>query len=135
VPDAARLLDLSHKKPWGVVAIEFGRYADEFRGVFVGRWAALSLRAREGRNIWINSCASCHAGPGSTFGGVKSGQPFAALEAVAAGNQEFLKGYVRNPQALNPSAKMEAHPHYSDAQLNALVAFILAERPKAASAN
>jgi len=131
VPDAANLLDLSHKKPWGVVAIETRRFSEAFQGVYVGRWATLSRRASEGRDIWINSCASCHPGPNSTFGGVKSGQPFAVLEALAAGNPAFVKGYVRDPKSLNPNAKMEPHAYYSDAQLNALIAFILAEGPYA----
>jgi mono/diheme cytochrome c family protein len=127
VPEAARLLDLAHKKPWGVVGIEVGRFSDAFKDIYTGKWGTLSTRAAEGREIWINSCASCHQGPGSTFGGSKSGQPFALLEAVAAGNPAFLKTYVRNPVSLNPAAKMEPHPYYSDPQLDAIIAFILAE--------
>ena len=134
VPDAARLLDLGHKKPWGVVAIDLETYSDAFHDAFSGRWAALSSHADHGREIWINSCARCHPGPGSTFGGTKSGQPFAVLQAVAVGDPHLLMTYVRNPTSINPNAKMEPHPHYSDDQLKDLIAFILADpAPKGAA--
>ena len=35
--------------------------------------------------------------------------------------------FVRDPQKTMPGAKMEAHPHYTDTQLEALMAFITAE--------
>jgi cytochrome c2 len=129
VPAVADFLDVNHKKPWGVVALTMARAADAFHDAYAGRWQQLSPRAAAGREIWINSCASCHAGPGTTFGGTKSGQPFAVLAAVAQANPDFFRGYVRHPQALVPGAKMEAHPLYTDAQLAALIAFITAEAP------
>lgn len=129
-PGVASLLDPGHKKPWGVSAIELARFADRFHGAFAGKWAALSDRAAEGREIWINSCASCHAGPGGIFGGSKSGQPFSVLAAIAGYDPALFRRYVRAPKSENPSAKMEPHPHYTDAQLDALLAFITAEPAK-----
>jgi hypothetical protein len=58
-----------------------------------------------------------------------------ALEAIAAGNAGFLKEYVRNQKSLKPSAKIEAHPHYSETQLDALRVFILAEGSSSGAAH
>jgi len=129
-PPVARLLDPGHKKPWGVTSIEFARLGDIFHDTYTGRWANLSARASAGREIWINSCASCHPGPGAALGGTKSGQPFRVLEVLARYDADFFKTYVRRPKSVNPMAQMEAHPHYSDAQLDELVAFVSAEQTK-----
>ena len=130
VPAVATLLDAGHKKPWGVTTLELANFAERDRDSFSGRWAALSARAAAGREIWINSCASCHRGPVSTFGGTKSDRPFEVLAAHAAYNRDYFKKYVRAPTSLIAGAKMEAHPHYTDAQLDALIAFITAESGK-----
>jgi hypothetical protein len=37
---------------------------------------------------------------------------------------------VRSPKQVNPNATMEAHPHYTDVQLEALIAFITADGKK-----
>ncbi len=126
-PAVAQLLDPGHKKPWGVTALEVANFDERYRGSFSGRWAALSARAVAGREIWINSCASCHRGPAGTFGGTKSDRPFEVLAAIAGYSPDYFKKYVHNPQAVMAGAKMEPHPHYTDAQLDALIAFIVAE--------
>jgi cytochrome c2 len=130
VPGADEMLDASHKKPWGVVAIEIASFAERFHDSFSGRWDALSPRAQAGRNVWINSCASCHPGPGGTFGGSKSAQAFPVLQAVATLRPDFFESYVRHPRALVPNASMPGHPRYSDTQLAALIAFVTAEQEK-----
>ena len=130
VPAVATLLDAGHKKPWGTAKIEVANFAERYHDAFNGRWAQLSARAQAGREIWINSCASCHRGPGSTFGGTKSDRPFEVLAAHAGYSAEYFKKYVREPKSVMPGAKMEAHPHYSDGQLAEIIAFIVAE-PKA----
>jgi hypothetical protein len=128
-PAVATLLDANHKRPWGVVTLELARYGERFHDAYDGAWARLSSRGAAGREIWINSCASCHAGPGRTFGGEKSGQAFPALAALAKAQPDFFRAYVRHPQAMLPAAKMEGHPRYTDSQLDALIAFITAEPP------
>jgi hypothetical protein len=130
VPAVAQLLDAPHKKPWGVSKIELASYAERFHGAYDGLWSTLSPGAVAGREIWINSCACCHVGPGQIFGGAKSEQPFPIVAAIACCNQPFFKLYVRSPKQVNPAATMEAHPHYTDAQLDALIAFITADGRK-----
>lgn len=127
VPAVAALLDAGHKRPWAVSTIEVANFAERELDAYTGKWAQLSSAAQAGRDIWINSCASCHRGPGAMFGGTKSDRPFQVLAAHAGFNREYFKKYVRNPQAMMAGAKMEAHPHYTDEQLNDLIAFITAD--------
>ena len=104
-------------------------YAARFAAIESGAWAQLSARAVRGRQIWLNSCLSCHAGPGDIPGGTKSGRRFEVLAALASCNKEYFMHYVRAPRELMPEAKMEAHPHYTADQFAALMAFITAEPP------
>lgn len=128
VPAVAQLLDAGHKRPWGVTTLEIARYETSFAGFFTAASAALPASAREGREIWINSCASCHHGPAGTFGGTKSERPFAVLAAHAEHNAAYFRRYIRDPKGFVATAKMEAHPHYTDAQLDALIAFLTTGR-------
>ncbi len=128
VPGADGILDASHKKPWGVVRIEIGSLAERFRDFYSGPWAALSPRARAGRLIWINSCASCHRGPGGTFGGSKSRQSFLALQSLAVLHPGVFTAYIHNPRAVVPDATMPAHGHYTGEQLADIVAFVTADQ-------
>lgn len=127
VPAAASYRDIGHKKPWGVTAIQVASYGAAFKGVTTGKWASLSPSAISGRDIWVNSCASCHPGPAGTFGGTKSGMPFPVIAAFAGSDRVFFMKYVRDPKSLVPSAKMEPHPHYTDLELSDLIAFITAD--------
>ena len=127
VPEVAQLLDAGHKRPWGVSTIEISRYDSSFAGFDTGRWSNLSTRAAAGRELWIHSCASCHAGAPATFGGTKSDRAFEVIAAHALHNPAYFKLYVREPKSFVATAKMEAHPHYSNSQLDALIAFLCAE--------
>jgi cytochrome c2 len=124
VPDVAGFLDIEHKKPWGVTTLEAASFADRYKGAFSGKWAALPEGAKRGRDIWINSCASCHAGPAGTFSGTKAQRPFQVIAAYAGYDRIFFMRYVRDPKSLVASAKMEPHPDYTDAELSDLIAFI-----------
>lgn len=129
-PGAPALLDPGHKRPWGVNAIEIVNYADRFALLHEGPLASPSALASEGREIWINSCFSCHDIPQSKLGGTKAVRTIQILATHAAYNADYFKTYVRTPTKLNPLAKMEAHPHYSDADLDALIAFLKLTLPQ-----
>ncbi len=126
VPAAAKYRDIEHKKPWGVATLEIATYAERFKPVYSGRWASLSPSAVDGREIWINSCASCHEGPSGIFGGTKAARPFQVIAAYAGYDRAFFVKYVRDPKSLVPCAKMEPHPRYTNAELGGLIAFITA---------
>jgi cytochrome c2 len=126
VPEVANFPDLEHKKPWGVTVLEVASFSDRYKGAYTGKWASLSTNAQKGRDIWINSCASCHQGPGGIFGGTKAGRPFEVIAAYAGYNRAYFMKYVRDPKSLVPSASMEPHPHYTDVELADLIEFITA---------
>ncbi|HEY1848067.1 MAG TPA: cytochrome c [Opitutaceae bacterium] len=126
VPAVAAFRDVEHKKPWGVASLEVATYSRSYQPIYTGRWESLPPAAADGREIWINSCASCHAGPGGTFGGTKANRPFEVIQAYAAYDRSFFVRYVRDPKSLVASAEMEAHPHYTDAELSDLVGFLTA---------
>ncbi|WP_324726113.1 c-type cytochrome [Actomonas aquatica] len=127
VPGTRAILDVGHKRPWGVDKIKFVNEDEALAPAFAGEWSDVSELAAAGRTIWVNSCSSCHPGPGGLVGGNKSQRPFPVLQAHAKYNTDYFRKYVRDPKSLVPSATMEPHPHYTDAQLDALVAFISAE--------
>jgi hypothetical protein len=118
--------DIGHKRPWGIVSVRLSSMQESFGAFFRGRWAAPGPAAAAGREIWINSCASCHPGPPGATGGTKSGRPIEIVQAIAGANRSFFMQYVRQPTSLDPAAKMEAHPWYSDAELDQLIAFLTA---------
>lgn len=118
-PGVSRVRDIRHKEPWGVTGLRFVRLDEAF--------AALPRTPALGRELWINCCASCHAGPSpGTPGGAKAGPAagFAALQALARSDPVYFRRYVRQPTALVPGARMEANPDYGEADLDALTAFL-----------
>jgi cytochrome c2 len=124
VPAVAGYRDIEHKKPWGVTSLEIASYAERYRAIYSGKWADLPPGARDGREIWVNSCASCHQGPGGIFGGTKADRPFQVIAAYAGYDRAYFIRYVRDPKSLVPCAKMEPHPKYVDNDLSDLIAFI-----------
>lgn len=116
--------DKGHKQPWGVQSVTFGKYDDMFAAFYTGEFAELSHPAKEGRFIWINSCASCHNGPNNGIGGHKAARPWEVLAIHAQHNETYFTNYTRDPKSINPMATMEPHPQYSDEQMAALVAFL-----------
>ena len=105
-PAVADLLSETSKKPWGVARVEFVRYAEAFAPLLA---LNLSEPARQGREVWLQRCVSCHEGPPGTVGGTKAARRFALLSAQAAGAPDFFLRYVKNPRSINPAATMEAN--------------------------
>lgn len=115
-PGVGRLPDISHKEPWSVVSLEFGREEALF--------AALAPAEPAARRLWINSCASCHAGPPGVPGGARSGVAFATLQADARQRPDFVRRYVQAPRSVNPAARMEPQPDDTGPALGALIEFL-----------
>jgi cbb3-type cytochrome oxidase cytochrome c subunit len=46
------------------------------------------------------------------------------LAAQARHMPDYFRRYITAPKELVPTARMEAHPHYTEAQLDALTAFV-----------
>lgn len=124
-PGVSALLDIGHKRPWGVDTVEIANYASRFTPLLSTPATPLSPLATEGRTLWVDSCFSCHEAPGSEkLGGTKAARPLPILALHATYNPAYFKTYVRTPTSLNPAAKMEPHPHYTEGQLDALIAFL-----------
>jgi hypothetical protein len=124
VPAVSGYRDVEHKKPWGVTTLEVASYAERYNGIYSGKWGSLSPQAQDGREIWVNSCASCHQGPAAIFGGTKAGKPFQVIAAYAGYDRPYFTKYVRDPKSLVSCAKMEPHPKYTDNELSNLITFI-----------
>jgi cytochrome c1 len=124
VPAVSGYRDVEHKKPWGVTTLEFASFAERYSGIYSGKWASLSSAAADGRDIWVNSCASCHQGPAGIFGGTKADRPFQVVAAYAGYDRPYFMKYVRDPKSLVSCAKMEPHPKYTDNELSNLITFI-----------
>lgn len=131
-PGVSKLLDVAHKQPWGTVALGFAREDEAFRSFHEGPWRTLSAAGERGRTLWMNSCFSCHTGPGDSIGGSRSGRPFAMLQALAQHSPGYFESYVRNPRASRPDALMTPHAHYTAEQMADLIAFVVAEPASAA---
>lgn len=129
-PGASKILDAGHKRPWGVDTLEFINYTERFSQLHTGALSAPGILAEKGRELWINSCFSCHNLPQENLGGTKATRPIQIVATHAAYNPDYFKSYVRNPTKMNPMAKMEPHPHYSDDQLNELIAFLKLTLPQ-----
>jgi cytochrome c2 len=129
VPGVAQFRDAEHKKPWGVTTLEVASYAERFKPIYSGRWSSLPAAAQDGREIWVNACASCHQGPGGTFGGTKAARPFEVIAAYAGHDRAYFVKYVRDPKSLVPCAKMEPHPKYTDNEMSNLISFITSGNP------
>jgi len=125
-PNAPELLDAVNKRPWGVDTLEFINYAERFDPWYSGALKEASPFLAEGRDIWVNSCFSCHNAAQHELGGTKAMRPIQILAMHAAFNPEYFKTYVREPKKINPMATMEAYPNYTDKQLDAVIAFLKA---------
>ena len=123
-PGVSGLLDASHKRPWGVDRVEVVDYSERFAPFYKGASASASGSVAEGREIWINSCFSCHDLPEAGLGGTKAARPMQIVMMQAVYNPDYFNRYVRAPSTINPSAKMTAHPHYSNEQLDGLREFL-----------
>lgn len=120
-PGVRAVLDIGHKEPWAVNRLSVIAYRARFASLYSTK---TSPAIDQGRQIWVNSCFSCHLGPDRETGGNKSGIPFGVVQSYAHHNTSYLKQYIRDPKKLVPAARMEPHPHYTDDQLNALIAFL-----------
>jgi mono/diheme cytochrome c family protein len=107
--------------PWGVVQLEFRNEREVFGAIAPrGSHAADSL-VQAGYRIAQQNCFRCHNM--GREGGQKAGHPWLVLSAWAAASPEYFAGYVRNPQAINPHARMPGNPGYDEPTTLALTAY------------
>ena len=106
--------------PWGVVRLEFRNAVSVFSAISPRR-AQNDADVDQGYQIAQRNCFRCHNM--GTEGGEKSGVPWPALAAAAAGSSEWLSAYVRDPKSKNSRTEMPANPGYDEVTMRALVSY------------
>jgi mono/diheme cytochrome c family protein len=111
----------THRYPWPyqLVQIEATSLARTYPYT-VPTGAAEGSPAREGYEIFKRECISCHAINGE---GGKVGPDLNVPRSIVEYRPEQqIKEYVRDPATFRYSS-MPAHPHLTDAHLDALIAY------------
>jgi cytochrome c551/c552 len=116
---------LSHEDepqiPFGVTRIEFRRESVVFGAIRPrGNWSAGSP-VEQGYRIARQDCFRCHNM--GNEGGQAAGKSWLDLAAVAQTDPARFAQTVRNPASVAAAARMPAEPEYSDATLDALIAY------------
>lgn len=116
---------LSHEDeaqiPFGVTRIEFRRESVVFGAIRPrGNWPAGSP-VLQGYHIAREDCFRCHNM--GNEGGRAAGKGWLDLAAIAQSDPARFSQIVRNPASVTAGAQMPGEPDYSDATLNALIAY------------
>jgi len=120
------LLDASHKNPWGVKRLTL-RPSTEVKTAIESRIGTGDSHVVEGMEIYLNSCASCHALQELGLGGSVSLIPAQVIGMHASSNEAYVRAILQDPAGTNPEArKMPAYRHYTPQQVTALLAFLRA---------
>ena len=107
--------------PWGVVRLDFEPEQQVYGPIQPFGPHAHDPLVQQGYIIARQNCFRCHARNGE--GGLKSNRPWDVVARRSATDPQYFDAYVRNPQRLNPAARMEGTPKYDDATLRALRAY------------
>jgi mono/diheme cytochrome c family protein len=125
IAEPGQLLDPESKMPFGVTRLRFARFAAMAAEFYESPWEDLEDTAARGREIYMNACVNCHAlDQRSSFGGEKSSSLLRTLAIQAESQQAYFKGVVRHPARILGSQDMTAFPHYTEAEFEALFAFL-----------
>jgi mono/diheme cytochrome c family protein len=107
--------------PWGVVRLDFEPEQQVYATIAPFGSHANDPLVQQGYLIARQNCFRCHARGGE--GGLKSNRPWDVVARRSATDPDYFNAYVRNPQRINPAARMEGTPNYDDATLRALRAY------------
>ncbi|NBB80705.1 MAG: c-type cytochrome [Verrucomicrobia bacterium] len=119
------LFDPDNKRPFGVNHIQIGAYEDLMGPLYSGALDDVTDVVASGREFYINNCMSCHAWEDKELGGVLSNRNSTILAVHARYNADYFKDYVYEPTRFIPDVLMPAHPHYTDAEIDAIAAFLM----------
>jgi mono/diheme cytochrome c family protein len=122
---------LSHEDeaqiPFGVTRLDFRTEAMVLGAIHpAGSWAVDS-QVWQGYRIASQDCFRCHGL--RSEGGQRASRSWLILAAWAATDATRFQAYIRNPQSIQPCAKMPAHSSYDDATLAALTAYFATFAP------
>ena len=128
---SAALPDPDNKRPFGVERLVFGDRETLVGPLFEEPVSELAPAAERGRELWTHNCMSCHAWgtKGGGPGGHLSNRTAPVVAIHAKHNDAYFHDYVRDPSTFIPGVKMPKHPHYTDAQIDAIQSFIAKVAP------
>jgi cytochrome c553 len=97
----------------------------EIMPIVVSFLAIVSLRAQDGKTLWIANCTPCHGASGK--GDTKMGEMIGAMDLTDSKKQALFTDAqaaeaIRNGVTNNGVMKMTAFNNFSDADVKALVA-------------
>jgi hypothetical protein len=107
--------------PFGVVRIDFRTESEVFGAIAPRGDFAPGSPVMNGYVMAKQNCFRCHNM--GAEGGHMAPSSWPLLGNLAKSSPEFFARYVRNPQAVNPRARMEGSPQYDDQTMAALVAY------------
>jgi mono/diheme cytochrome c family protein len=113
--------------PYGVLSAQIFTHA-QFFDPFKPKTNAGDPEVQKGEQIALGSCISCH-NIGDN-GGTMATRPWSLLALFAATASDHFRGYVVDPQKINPAAKMPAHPTFDAKTLDALQAYFKTMAPQ-----
>ncbi len=116
------LLDPPHKNPWGVTEMIVTSKQRAYSG-----WGENlpNQEAIAGKQIFKNSCASCHDTGNGLMGGQVSTRNIQMLAVFAQNSEEYFRKMLIAPKETNPLAeKMPSYKHYTEKQVSELLAFM-----------
>jgi mono/diheme cytochrome c family protein len=117
-----------HRYPWPyqLISIEIARFETEFPHTAPTDLPA-AAPAWDGYAIFRSECIACHAINGE---GGKIGPDLNVPQSVVEYRpSEQIKAYIRNPLAFRYTS-MPPHPHLSDEQIDAIVAYFAAMKDR-----
>ena len=112
----------THPRPWQLAAIEIARFESVFPHT-VPTGVDANDAASRGFALFVGECVRCHAI--NREGGRVGPDLNVPLSIVEYRPEAQIRAYIRNPLAFRYSA-MPAHPHFTDADLDGLVAYFRA---------
>ncbi len=101
----------SPKIPYAVVSVEFARASETLDRLKVGG-AATNHSLRVGQALALSACISCHHA--GDFGGTLAQRPWVILSTWAKADPGYFRRYVRDPESVNPAAKMGGFKDWPD---------------------
>jgi cytochrome c2 len=118
------LPDPDNKRPFGVFKVKMGSERALLGPLSKAAMPALSPKIEQGRQYWINNCMSCHAWNKDGYGGKLSNRTAELLAIHARVNKKYFHDFIKDPTKMIPDVKMPKHPHYDDAAIESIRAFL-----------
>ncbi|MDZ7871203.1 MAG: cytochrome c [Rheinheimera sp.] len=106
--------------PYQLVKIELIRFADRYAQVIP--LSTASAQVQQGFALFKQNCLKCHSI--NLQGGVLGPELNAPKNVTEYWQQHDLKAFIRNPESYRYQSKMPAFSHFSDADIDALLAYL-----------